>query len=249
MRIINTVIGLLLLLTSVPSFAAPTEKAPCPHDKQTVGWIERVKLLPYDLELEAKLAPAIGTSSLHAENIKEFTRKKKSFVKFEIEDRRGKQVKIEVPLLSTKKTVTAKGNKRLRRVVKLGLCIKDVYLVPHHQADISVYPPVLEAIQNADYIFIGPGDLFTSIIPNLIVPGVTEALQKTTAKIYYIINIMTKFGETEAFAGRAHGARAHAAGTARPTGSAQSRVSVDFIHIDFARLWISGKPLRFSASR
>lgn len=80
--------------------------------------------------------------------------------------------------------------------------IKDVFLVPHHHDSISVYPPVLDAIKNADYIFIGPGDLFTSIIPNLIVPGVKEALQNTCAKIYYFINIMTKFGETHQFSGK-----------------------------------------------
>lgn len=80
--------------------------------------------------------------------------------------------------------------------------IKDVFLVPHHHASISVYPPVLEAIKAADYIFIGPGDLFTSIIPNLIVPGVKEALHKTPAKIYFTINVMTKFGETHKFEGR-----------------------------------------------
>lgn len=80
--------------------------------------------------------------------------------------------------------------------------IKDVFLVPHHHDDISVYPPVLDAIKEADYIFLGPGDLFTSIIPNLIVPGVKEALQNTSAKIFYIINIMTKFGETHHFSGR-----------------------------------------------
>lgn len=80
--------------------------------------------------------------------------------------------------------------------------IKKVYLVPHHQAEISVFPPVLDAIKDADYIFIGPGDLFTSIIPNLIVPGVKEALQETTARIYFSVNIMTKFGETHNFSGR-----------------------------------------------
>ncbi len=80
--------------------------------------------------------------------------------------------------------------------------IRDVFLVPHHHSSISVYPPVLDAIEHADYIFIGPGDLFTSIIPNLIVPGVKEALQKTSAKIYFTINIMTKFGETHNFTGK-----------------------------------------------
>ena len=79
--------------------------------------------------------------------------------------------------------------------------IRNVFLVPHHSDSISVYPSVIEAINNANYIIIGPGDLFTSIIPNLIVPGVKEALQETSAKILYIINIMTKFGETHNFTG------------------------------------------------
>ena len=80
--------------------------------------------------------------------------------------------------------------------------IKDVFLVPHHHDSISVYPPVLDTIAKADYIFIGPGDLFTSIIPNLIVPGVRQALQTTSAKLYFTINIMTKYGETYNFSGK-----------------------------------------------
>lgn len=80
--------------------------------------------------------------------------------------------------------------------------IKDVFLVPHFDNTISVYPPVIEAIRNSDYILLGPGDLFTSIIANLIVPGIKEALQDTHANIIYILNIMTKFGETHNFKGR-----------------------------------------------
>lgn len=79
--------------------------------------------------------------------------------------------------------------------------IKNVYLVPHHHDSISVYPPVLKAIMEADAIFIGPGDLFTSVIPNLIVPGVKKALANTSADIHYILNIMTKYGETQHFSG------------------------------------------------
>ena len=77
--------------------------------------------------------------------------------------------------------------------------IKDVFLVPHHTDEIRVYPPVVKAIQKADYIILGPGDLFTSIIPNLIVPGVRDAIQTSPAKLIFIINIMTKFGETQNF--------------------------------------------------
>ena len=80
--------------------------------------------------------------------------------------------------------------------------IRDVFLVPHHSDDISVYPPVLEAIEKADTIIIGPGDLFTSIMPSVIVPGVKEGLQQTKARVLFILNIMTKFGETHQFVGR-----------------------------------------------
>jgi uncharacterized cofD-like protein len=79
--------------------------------------------------------------------------------------------------------------------------IQDIYLVPHHHDTIAVYPPVIEAINCANFIFIGPGDLFTSIIPNLLVPGVKEAIQETKARVFYIINIMTKYGETDTFKG------------------------------------------------
>lgn len=80
--------------------------------------------------------------------------------------------------------------------------IRDVFLVPHHSDKITVYPPVIEAIRSAETILIGPGDLFTSILPGLIVPGVKEELQQTSARLLYIINIMTKFGETHQFSGR-----------------------------------------------
>jgi uncharacterized cofD-like protein len=77
--------------------------------------------------------------------------------------------------------------------------IKELFLVPHYNNSISAYPPALQAISKADYIFIGPGDLYTSIIASLIIPGMREALQDCNAKIIYILNIMTKFGETNNF--------------------------------------------------
>ena len=79
--------------------------------------------------------------------------------------------------------------------------IKEIFLVPHFNNAISVYPPVADAIANADYIFIGPGDLYTSVIASLIVPGLKEQIQKTQAKIIFVLNIMTKFGETHGFSG------------------------------------------------
>jgi len=79
--------------------------------------------------------------------------------------------------------------------------IKNLFLVPHHKSHISAYPDAIEEINNSDYILIGPGDLYTSIIASLIVPGIKKEIQKTSAKILYIMNIMTKFGETDNFRG------------------------------------------------
>jgi uncharacterized cofD-like protein len=77
--------------------------------------------------------------------------------------------------------------------------IRDVFPVPHHGESISVYPPVIDAIRNADTVIIGPGDLYTSIIPNFAVPGVADAVKETRADIVYVLNIMTKYGETNEF--------------------------------------------------
>lgn len=77
--------------------------------------------------------------------------------------------------------------------------IKRTFLVPHHSDAIKVYSPVIEAIKGADYIIIGPGDLYTSIMPNFLVPGVVEEIKKAKGKLIYVTNIMTKFGETDGF--------------------------------------------------
>lgn len=77
--------------------------------------------------------------------------------------------------------------------------IANVFLVPHHANQITVFPRVIERIRQVKAVILGPGDLYTSIIPNLLVPGVREALQKTPAKLIYVSNIMTKFGETDGY--------------------------------------------------
>ncbi len=80
--------------------------------------------------------------------------------------------------------------------------IRDVFLVPRNSGSIAVHPPVLTAVEAADAVIIGPGDLYTSILPNLIVPGVAAALRRTRARLVYVLNIMTKFGETHQFRAR-----------------------------------------------
>jgi uncharacterized cofD-like protein len=61
-------------------------------------------------------------------------------------------------------------------------------------------PNALKAIQDADFIIIGPGSLYTSIIPNLLVPEIVEAIAKRTdIPRIYVCNIMTQGGETQGY--------------------------------------------------
>lgn len=64
-------------------------------------------------------------------------------------------------------------------------------------AEVSALPEVLEAIHDADLVVIGPGSLFTSLIPTVLVPNVAEALRRTSAKLVYVANIMSEPGETD----------------------------------------------------
>lgn len=73
--------------------------------------------------------------------------------------------------------------------------IEHVYLQP----EAEVNPPVLDAIAEADLIVLGPGDLYTSVIPNLLVTGVAPAIRAATGKRVYVCNVMTKHGETDGF--------------------------------------------------
>ena len=81
------------------------------------------------------------------------------------------------------------------RRVRPDLKIIDVYLDPPAE----VYPPAAQALLAADVIVIGPGDLYTSVIPNLLVDGVPEAIATSSAKVVYVCNLMTKHGETDGF--------------------------------------------------
>jgi uncharacterized cofD-like protein len=72
--------------------------------------------------------------------------------------------------------------------------IKRVMLQP---AQVKAYPPALKAIFQADLIVMGPGSLYTSILPNLLVPDLAEALQHTRAPKLYICNLAIQPGETD----------------------------------------------------
>ncbi|MDA1337300.1 MAG: YvcK family protein [bacterium] len=75
------------------------------------------------------------------------------------------------------------------------LKIKEVWVEPKARANTKA----LLAIKKADAIIIGPGDLYSSILPNFLLGGMKEAVQKSRAKKIYVCNLMTKFGETHSF--------------------------------------------------
>lgn len=77
------------------------------------------------------------------------------------------------------------------------LKIEKVYLKPV----CKINKNAKDAILKADFIVIGPGDVYTSIIPNLLVKGMSGAIKASKAKKIYICNLMTKFGETNNFRG------------------------------------------------
>ncbi|MDO9534234.1 MAG: YvcK family protein [Bacillota bacterium] len=87
------------------------------------------------------------------------------------------------------------------RIVKHRKPISHLSLSP---SSCTVVPEVLSAIKKADAIILGPGSLYTSVLPNLLVPGVKEAIKESTAPCFYVCNIMTQPGETEGFSTSQH---------------------------------------------
>jgi uncharacterized cofD-like protein len=64
---------------------------------------------------------------------------------------------------------------------------------------VKANPDAVKAIKNADMVILGPGDFYTSILCNIVVPGIAKALNETKAKVVYVGNLMTKFGQTNDF--------------------------------------------------
>lgn len=71
--------------------------------------------------------------------------------------------------------------------------LKRLFLEP----DVEANPNALESIRKADLIVLAAGSLYTSLLPNLITKGVSDAIKESNAKIVYIINLMTQRGETD----------------------------------------------------
>jgi uncharacterized cofD-like protein len=86
-------------------------------------------------------------------------------------------------------------------IVEAGQKINRVFLDPE---GVEAHQTALEAIRDADLICIGPGSVYTSIIPNLLVPGLAQALKDSKAVKAYICNVMTQPGESDSFSASEH---------------------------------------------
>ncbi len=87
------------------------------------------------------------------------------------------------------------------RIPKMAGKVRHVWLEPN---DASAYPPVIKAILNADMIVVGPGSLYTSLLPNLLVHDLLGALRASRAVKVYVCNIVTQAGETDSFSAYDH---------------------------------------------
>ena len=96
--------------------------------------------------------------------------------------------------LSDGSTIVGETNIDLRPLEDVRL-VKKVWLNPNA----VICREAAEAITDADIIVLGPGDLYTSIIPNLLVDGTAQAITQSKAKLVYVANLMTKWSETRDF--------------------------------------------------
>lgn len=83
--------------------------------------------------------------------------------------------------------------------------IKRVFL----NRPVRANPVAVEAIADADIVVLGPGDLYTSVVPNLLAEGIGEALAATGASLIYVCNVMTKLGETSGYRASEFAAAVH----------------------------------------
>ena len=87
---------------------------------------------------------------------------------------------------------------------QIPLANKPIDKILIHPTTVEPLPEVLSTIAEADAVVIGPGSLYTSIMPNLLVPGLVEAIRASKAKVIFVCNVMTQPGETDGYTASDH---------------------------------------------
>ncbi len=99
----------------------------------------------------------------------------------------------EVFLKEENKQVRVRGESEIPKAAGR---VKRIWLEPNNPL---AYPPTIQALLNADIIIVGPGSLYTSLLPNLLVPDISEALRAGRGLKYFVSNVATQPGETDGF--------------------------------------------------
>lgn len=99
----------------------------------------------------------------------------------------------DVRLQDSQEIVQVKGESK---ITEAGGKILRVLLEP---SNAQAYPPTVAAILNADLIVVGPGSLYTSLLPNLLVSDLVDAMRSSRAEVFYVSNVATQRGETDGF--------------------------------------------------
>jgi len=112
-------------------------------------------------------------------------------------------------------------------ITKARGAIERVYLEPD---DAPAYPDAVRALLEADLIVAGPGSLYTSVLPNLLVPDIAQAVAASRARKVYVCNVATQCGETEGYSAGDHVAalEAHVGVGLFPVVLANANLDVDF---------------------
>ncbi len=99
----------------------------------------------------------------------------------------------DVRMPAQRQTVTVEGESAIS---EMGGQIERIWLIPEN---VEAYEGSVQAILEADLVVIGPGSLYTSILPNMMVPGISDALRATSAYKIYVCNIAMQPGETDGY--------------------------------------------------
>ena len=122
---------ILTTLLLVAPFSGPDAAA---QSKLTVGWIEKVRLSPSGLMLQAKIDSGADFSSLNTSDLEQFEKEGKPWVRFEVTNRLGEKAAIELEILREALIKKHFGKPQKRPVVRLGICVGNRFM----QADVNL---------------------------------------------------------------------------------------------------------------
>ncbi len=114
---------LVLMVTLSLTYALPLSAG----EKIVAGWVEKVRIYPGNLLLEAKLDSGAETSSLHAARLQTFKKDGQQWVRFEMDRGQGEKLVLERPLLRTVRIKRHFGRAQYRPVIRLGVCLGKIY--------------------------------------------------------------------------------------------------------------------------